>query len=352
MQQVTTSLCNVCYAEIPAVADPFNESVPMLYKACTTHGMQRAALESDKEFYTRFNTYDRKHHYKVLIINVTDRCNIQCPHCFYPIKNQWDMSLEDFQGAVGHYREHFDGFILSGGDPTCWAHYLEAARWCNEQKIMLSQLTNGVKMADPEFFNSMASEFVHGDILCAEMSIHPVGYNTPTVRAAQLEVLVRLRERGLKTTCVMMNIDPKQCSSLETDNIMDGVIDFMREWRDVVATFRIRPICFGWATTRKPILYLSHLVKSLRRGCEAKGITLEYSYKKDIDNIYNQNFLMDGIDVVTVCAAPTVENIDIGYLNRGPWMLANDGRAYSVPHCLIVNEGIDKGWYQGRRIDG
>lgn len=77
---------------------------------------------------------------------------------------------------------------------------------------------------------------------------------------------------------------------------------------------------------------------------------MKHSFLKDIDNIYNQNFTVDGIDVVTVCAAPTIENIDIGYLNRGPWMLANDGIPYSVPHALIVNDGLDKGWYRGKQL--
>ena len=84
--------------------------------------------------------------------------------------------------------------------------------------------------------------------------------------------------------------------------------------------------------------------------CFDHDMQIEYSNTKDTDNIYNQNLKIDGMDVVTVCAAPTVENIDLGYLHRGPWMLAKDGVPYSVPHCLIVNQGIDKGWYRGRRI--
>jgi len=149
----------------------------------------------------------------------------------------------------------------------------------------------------------------------------------------------------------MINIDPGYPSFWETEKLMAETVEFMQEWRDVALTFRIRPICFGWACETKPVLYLSHLTHALRKVAKKKGLPIEKSMTKDIDNIYNQNFTVDGIDVVTVCAAPTVENIDIGYLNRGPWMLANDGVAYSVPHALIVNEGLDKGWYQGARID-
>ena len=348
-QQNTKSLCNTCYGVIPAVANPFGESPPVLYKVCPVHGIQRATIEADGEFYNRFNTYERNNHYPILIINVTDRCNIQCPHCFYPIKNQWDMSLEEFQRVVNHFRGDFTGFIISGGDPTCWAHYFEAAEWCREQGVTLSQLTNGVKFADPDFMERVVAAYGHGEFLAAEMSVHPVGYNSPEVRAKQLIALQALRDRGLRATCIMMNVAPASSSAFKTDAIMREVVDFMQEWRDVAATFRIRPICFGWAATKKPILFLSHLVKSLRRVTDERGLSMEYSHAKDIDNIYNNNFTVDGIDVVTVCAAPTVENIDIGYLQRGPWMLANDGVPYTVPHALIVIEGITKKWYRGNR---
>jgi hypothetical protein len=349
-QQNTTSLCDHCFAEIPAVANPFGESPPMLYKVCPEHGIQRAVLEADGEFYTRFNTYERNNHYPILIVNVTDRCNIQCPHCFYPVENKWDMSLDEFKRVVNHFRADFSGFIISGGDPTCWAEYFTAAEWCRGEGIMLSQLTNGVKFADPEYLDRVLGHYRHGKFLCAEISVHPTGYNTPAVREQQLVGLRNLRERGLKATCIMINIDPSSCSAFKTDTIMYEVIEFMQEWRDVAATFRLRPVCFGWASSKKPILSLSHLVKSLKRVTEARGLQMKYSKLKDVDNIYNNNFLVDGIDVVTVCAAPTVENIDISYMQRGPWMLANDGRPYAVPHALIVNEGLSKGWYRGKRL--
>ncbi len=343
----TTSLCGICYAVIPAVTEPFAEdSVPMIYKNCPAHGLQRAKLEADREFYEANNTYDRRNHYPILIINVTDRCNIKCPHCFYPPGSGSEMSLEDFKSCVAHFRPNFSGFIISGGDPTCWEHYFEAAEWCRSEGILLSQLTNGVKLADPEFYDRVVPLFTQGEFLLAEMSIHPNGYNTAEVKDKQIEVLERLRADGLKLTCCMINIDPKQCSSVETDNIMSEVMEFMQEWRDVIGTYRLRPVCKA-----VPTLHLSHLIKSLQRGCEHNKWVMVHSRNKDIDNIYNQNFIVDGMDVVTV-RAPTVENIDLGYLGRGPFMLANDGMPYSVPHALIINEGISKGWYNGQRLTG
>jgi len=349
-QQNTTSLCNVCYAEIPAVADPFSEARPVLYKVCPEHGIQRAELETDGEFYNRFSTYEHHNHYATLIINVTDRCNIKCPHCFFPVHNQWDMELEQFQDTIKHFQPHFTSFIISGGDPTCWKYYFQASAWCREQGIVLSQLTNGVKFADPEYLDAVSDNFGHDGYLCAEMSIHPDGYNSKEVKERQLDALRLIRAKGLKLSCIMMNLDPPNASMYETNRLVLECLRFMQEWQDVTETFRLRPICFGWASSKKPVILLSQLVKSLQRMTFELDLPMAYSKTKDTDNIYNQNFRIGGMDVVTVCAAPTVENIDLGYLHRGPWMLAKDGVPYAVPHCLIVNQGIDAGWHRGGRL--
>jgi len=325
----------------------------MLYKACDQHGLQRGKLEGDWEFFNTNNTYERHNHYKVLIINVTNHCNISCKYCYYPCKNDSDMSLDRFKELVGIWRSGVSTFIISGGDPTCWPHYFKAAEWCRSEGIMLSQLTNGVKFADEKFWNyTMDSEWVYGNCLLAEMSIHPVSITSEAIRSQQIAVLSRLRAAGLRLSCIMMNVDTKQHSSYELDCVMDELIDFMREWRDVTLDFRIRPICFdAWGNNRSygAKYYLSDLVKSLSRCSGRKGLVMHHSHEKDVDNIYNQNFRLDGVSLVTVCAA-NIDNIDIGYLNRGPYMLANDGKPYSVPHAILINEGLDKGWYDGQRL--
>ena len=356
----TTALCNTCYKEIPAVADPFgkgsrHDAVPMLYKICPEHGIQRGVLEHDRTFYEQFSTYERVNHYNVLIINVTDSCNIKCKHCFYPIKNKWHMGLEEFQQLVTIWKaKGITQFIISGGDPTVWQHYFPAAAWCREHGVFLSQLTNGVRFADPLFWDEVKKHFVYNingqPCLGAEISVHPANISPPGVRETQLRVLQKIREAGLVMSCIMINVDDTDANhnSPDLDNVMAGIVDFMQEWKDITAAFRIRSICFdAWGSTRLGKKWmLSELVRSLWIVTAVKGIPMEYSFQKDVDNIYNQNFKIGDMQVVTVCAA-NIEALDLGYLNRGPFMLANDGRAYSVPHAIIINEGLDKGYYGG-----
>lgn len=351
---MTLALCNTCYAEIPAYADPFPEHdmAPTLYKVCPEHGMQRGKLEGDREFFYAFNTYERRNHYHVLIINVTDTCNIKCKYCYYPVKNSWHMPLDEFKATVNKWRDRVTTFIISGGDPTCWEHYFEAAEWCRAEGVMLSQLTNGVRFNDDNFWHKVVTGWTMNGCVLAEMSIHPESITSKEARDSQIAVLHKLRENGLRLSCIMMNVSTAQHSMIELDQAMEKMVGFMQEWRDVTLDFRIRPICFNaWGNDRSmgAKYYLSDLVKSLWRIAKTRGIAMEYSHAKDIDNIYNQNFKLDGISLVTVCAA-NINDLDLGYLDRGPYMLANDGQPYSVPHAIIINEGIDKGWYNGKRI--
>jgi len=358
----TTALCNECYREIPAVANPFAEGsrcdvVPMIYKLCSEHGLQRGQLEADYEFYDKFNSYDRINYYTVLIINVTDACNIKCKHCYYPVKNKWNMPLDQFKNLITVWKGRFKQFIISGGDPTVWEHYEEAGKWCKEQKVFLSQLTNGVRFADPLFWETTKTAYgfmQDGEkYLGAEMSIHPANISPPGVRETQIRVLERMRAEGIKQSCIMMNVDTSGYKSLETSHhalqeVLADCVRFIVEWKDVTAAFRIRTVCFdAWgATTPGSKWYLSDLVKNLYTVCNLMGVEIHYSFQKDVDNIYNQNFVINGSQVVTVCAA-NIRSLDLGYLNRGPFMLANDGKPYSVPHAIVINEGIDKGFYGG-----
>jgi uncharacterized Fe-S cluster-containing radical SAM superfamily protein len=356
VKTTTFGLCNECYATVPAVADPFptTDTVPMLYKYCPEHGIQRGKLESDREFYKQFKGYERNNHYPVLIINVTDSCNIKCKHCFYPIKNQWHMPIEQFKNLITVWKGRFSQFILSGGDPTVWKHYFQAAAWCKEQGIVLSQLTNGVRFNDPLFWEEVKEHWTyHNRILMAEISVHPENITSPGVRDQQLRVLQKLRDEKLKVSCIMMNVDTSEYSSLAYSHhalyeVLEQCVDMIQTWKDVSETFRIRPICFdAWgSTTKGDKWFLSDLVKALEVVTRRRNLDMHYSYSKDVDNIYNQNFIIDGTQVVTVCAA-NIRDLDLGFLNRGPFMLANDGKPYSVPHALIINEGIDKGFYGG-----
>ena len=86
------SLCSVCFDEIPARIDVGSFGAVM-EKVCPTHGVQRVLLERDPRFFMEM--WSQFYHpalgnlpRDITYIIVTDRCNMECPHCYAHIDNK------------------------------------------------------------------------------------------------------------------------------------------------------------------------------------------------------------------------------------------------------------------------
>lgn len=348
----TFSLCNECFQQIPAVADPFkDDTTPMLYKICPEHGMQRGQLESDREFYARFHTYERMDKYPVGIINITDRCNTKCKYCYHPCGESTEITIDEIR-TILHGNNYMKGYVLSGGEPTCHSDFFEITRLLNKANIPFSLLTNGILLDDDVFLaEGEKNGLVEGGVVKAQVSMHGESQN-PHAHKHHLSFLAKLRQRGQKIHQAMINIEDPSISCFSIHDEVDRVVKFMDEWRDVVPVFRVRAVCNVWAETKiVNHIYTSELFRAFQLRAMNHGKSFEANNLHDVNNIYNVGATYDGMNM-SLISAPRLESIDIGYLNRGPYMLAHDKMWYSVPHALMINEGIEKGFYQGRRLNG
>lgn len=349
-QQNTFSLCNECYANILAVADPFDDICPTLYKICPAHGLQRGKLEKDREFYQQFNTYDRYNHNKAGIISITDKCNVSCKHCYYPTnKGMGDMPVDMLRQII-EGNLWLDCIILSGGEPTCHANYLEIIKEMNHAGVNNTMLTNGILLNDDVFFNeAVRSGIIAQERVKAQISIHGPGQQGEKVHAEQMSFLAKCRRRGLGIHMAMINLEygPDGHSIVEE---VEKVINFMNEWRDVIPNFRVRTVCNVWnANNAKSRGYNSDIYKQFQLQAFNNGKEFNLSNIGDVNNIYSINTTYDGMNL-SMMAAPDLASIDLGYLGRSPYMLANDVEWYTVPHALIVNDGMSKGWHRGKNL--
>ncbi len=81
-------------------------------------------------------------------IQVTERCNLRCKHCYVETKAV-DMDFSLFVEAIDNFRELLDllrvrGTVyLSGGEPLLWPWIWDAIRLVRRKKIVPRILTNG-----------------------------------------------------------------------------------------------------------------------------------------------------------------------------------------------------------------
>ncbi|WP_078551487.1 radical SAM protein [Bacillus alkalicellulosilyticus] len=189
MYELTNSICSTCLRKVEAKIIFENENVYMV-KHCRHHGREKVLISTDIDYYKKCRQYikpaempyrwntpikygcpydcgicpDHEQHSCLTLLEVTDKCNLQCPICYAessPHKETW-RSLEDIEemlDAIVKNEREPDIVQISGGEPTIHPHFfdiLDLAKSKPIKHIMVN--TNGIKIAqDKQFAKRLAS---------------------------------------------------------------------------------------------------------------------------------------------------------------------------------------------------
>jgi uncharacterized radical SAM superfamily Fe-S cluster-containing enzyme len=184
--ELTRSLCPECRRVVDAQVLIQDNGV-FLRKYCPEHGWHEALVSTDAEWYLnslKFNKpgsipYDfttevekgcphdcglcpeHQQHTCIGVIEITGRCNLNCPICFADAGQGSDLSLLQVEAILDRLMvtENEPEIVqISGGEPTVHPQILDilaAAKSRNIRHIMLN--TNGLRLAqDPEFVHQLA----------------------------------------------------------------------------------------------------------------------------------------------------------------------------------------------------
>jgi 7,8-dihydro-6-hydroxymethylpterin dimethyltransferase len=231
LQGSTESLCPFCRAKIPAQILIHQQQV-WLRKTCPEHGASLCLLEADADYYLTRKQWDKPgtitapqtqtqsgcpfdcglcpehlQHTCVGLIEITNRCNLQCPVCYADGQRQGNdfldlptiaAMLDFFQAAESDAAEILQ---LSGGEPTLHPNILDIialARQKNIRYVMLN--TNGVRCAEDREFVKALGQFVGGfEIYLQFDSFDPrvhqqfYGQDLTTVKQRAIEHLIAER---------------------------------------------------------------------------------------------------------------------------------------------------------------
>jgi uncharacterized radical SAM superfamily Fe-S cluster-containing enzyme len=236
---VAVSICSTCFRKVEGKIVFENGSVFML-KRCPAHGFERVLMADDVEYYRRcrevfikppemplvFNTpvrwgcpydcglcADHQQHSCLSLVEITDRCNLECPICYAgsgPSRHQY-RTLDHVQrliDAVVRNEGQPDVVQISGGEPTVHPDFfaiLDRAKKAPIRHLMVN--TNGLRIAhDEEFARRLAGYmpdfeiYLQFDSLGAEPLRMLRGADLREVHTRALERLNRL---GISTTLVV-----------------------------------------------------------------------------------------------------------------------------------------------------
>jgi uncharacterized radical SAM superfamily Fe-S cluster-containing enzyme len=173
----TKSLCPICMQIVPAHIYTDNVRV-FMQKKCPKHGISQGLISSDYHLYQKSFQFNRKRtkpaewaasvirgcpydcglcpehkqHTCLAILEVTDKCNLNCPICLgsFP-KMSEDPKIEQIESALKkllRYEGRSTSIQLSGGEPTVrqdLAEIINIARNLGFKSIEID--TNGIELA-------------------------------------------------------------------------------------------------------------------------------------------------------------------------------------------------------------
>jgi 7,8-dihydro-6-hydroxymethylpterin dimethyltransferase len=274
---LTNSICSKCLTKVEAKII-FRDDRVFLIKHCPTHGHEEVLISDDIEYYKlceafikpgdmplRFNTPirygcpydcgicpDHEQHSCLTLVEVTERCNLDCPICYadsgtdrppasaadskttppMPLRHRSLDQIERMMDAVVANEGEPDIVQISGGEPTIHPDFfaiLEMAKRKPIKHLMIN--TNGVRIAREREFCDRLSRYKPG----IEVYLQFDSFEAAALKELRGADLRWVRERAI-AHLNEFNISTTLVVTLKkglNDHEIGGIIDYALQQRCV-----------------------------------------------------------------------------------------------------------------------
>jgi len=264
----TLSMCEQCYRHVPA--DRFERDGQIwLGKTCPKHGYHECLVEKDANFY--LNHKYAKRSPSSYWLDITNRCNLDCPHCYQiPDNESKDPGIDYLLMQVKSWPD--DGYPISlvGAEPTTrkdLADLVRAIQALPGKPRMIMIVTNGINLGKEEY----AKKFVGIDNLKWTIGLNHPEYNGGVIRVKQ--------QAGVDM-CIKLGLQIKNFTyTLGSLDQLEYCLEEMQEWnrKGICDNARIQVgVDIGRVPEdNPPELFLSELVHATEELCKKKGWTFD-----------------------------------------------------------------------------
>lgn len=338
---VTASLCPTCYREIPAKLDIVDGALWMT-KTCPEHGETRAMAERDALFWRMCQQGDgfaREVYGQMSLIEVTDRCNLACRHCYHqPDNHAADRPLDWIVAkAIAAPTERV---CLMGAEPTMRDDLPELVAAIRHAGKLPLIYTNGIRLADAGRVAALKEAGLDG----LSLSVHDTAYHNDKVAAKVAQAVANVMAAGLPIGQLSFTITDLDDS---LRNTLARILDLAAMGANPVDFCLRSPAAIG-QTFDGPEFFISDMVKAMGRLALEQDLHFTVAENSG-NNPYHVRTLFCGAPI-QIIHWPTVANIDIRFMGMGPWASFIDGTFGSFALQAIQRDGLKQGWWQGRRL--
>ncbi len=335
----TLSICPECYKRIPADI-VIRDGAAWMTKTCDVHGDFEALVDPDASLIMQhYNTGTRGLN-KAVLVPITPECNMSCSWCYTNGVKTKICKPEYYDRAMIDLKLQGFTFLASGGEPTIMPDFFDFISRMKQLGWPIVTMSNMLKFADIRFMEECATiGMVQNHVLHADFSMqHPKNYDGE-IAAAKYGALCNLERLGIKANCIQFSI-----GSLDE---LQYIRKFYDDTKNLYNHIRIRTL-FGFWKDESEKIYLSQLFNEFKQvfGDLMPVFTNDF----ESSNIYSL-YMRDTNCGISLSSAPTVNNLDVLSARRPTLAMALDGKCYSLPVAQIISEGIEKGWYNGYKVE-
>ena len=277
----TLSMCEQCYRHIPAIRFERDGKI-WLGKTCPKHGYHECLVEVDSEFYN-LQTYEKRKP-RSYWLDITNRCNLDCPHCYQmPDNESTDPGIDFILSQIQSWPNNGWAVALVGAEPTTrkdLAELVQSIQALPGKPRLIMIVTNGINLGKEDY----ARQFVGIKNLIWAIGLNHPEYNGGVIRSKQQAGIENCTKLGLTIknfTYTLANLDQ-----------LEYVLKEIQQWHSlgICSTARIQVgVDIGRTPDdHGPELYLSDLVKKAKQLCEIN----QWSWEVDPINGNRTHYLV------------------------------------------------------------
>jgi uncharacterized radical SAM superfamily Fe-S cluster-containing enzyme len=191
----------------------------------------------------------KDHKPKMVFLDVTNRCNMNCPIC---INNTPSMGFV-FDPPFSYFEKVLTALgdmdpkpvvQLFGGEPTVRKDLFDIIEFGRSKGLDLRIVTNGLRLADEDYCRRICESKVH--VLLALDGLDPTIYDrlrkNPGALEKKLKALENLKKHSRHKNTIMCCV-----ARHVNDRHMRGLIDFCHENRSFIKCLHLIPLTENWS---------------------------------------------------------------------------------------------------------
>ena len=300
----TMSLCELCYRHIPATRFIRDGGV-WIGKNCPVHGYSEHLIEVNLDFYEGLEYNKEAYDPSGYVVEITDRCNLTCPHCYQmPDNRKVDKSLDNIIQEIINYPSDETSITLAGAEPTMRKDLFELIPKIKSLGKSVNILTNGVRLEDAAYVTKLieaGTDFV-------TIGLNHPDYQGQFTHSRQLKGIQNCVDQGLR----IKNIN----YTLENYSQIPFILNEIQSLKHVAEEFRIRGGADIGRSPDEDRKYLSELVTEVKT--QSTNLDLHWEKIPADDNIYHY-MVNIGDATHRIIQWADASNVDLEELNCGPW---------------------------------